>query len=209
MTRRKTPTPRDRQEREGHLAWLRGFFGRGVCPYQAAFTLLNPLRRLILSPGQLMERLHLEPDHRVLELGPGPGYFTPTTAGALPVGRLVSLDLQYEMLGLLRRRLPRSKRMPDVALCQGDARHLPFAPDSFDVVYLVAVLGEVPDPGQCLHACTRVLRRGGLLSITEQPGDPDALSESEIKRLAEPAGARFRERYGTGKSFTLNFSADY
>lgn len=44
-------------------------------PYAKARHLLNPLRSLILSPEKLVQRLDLSPDFRVLELGPGPGYF--------------------------------------------------------------------------------------------------------------------------------------
>jgi len=49
--------------------------GRGLFPHQTSFTLVLPLRRLILSPEQLADRLHLNAASRVLEVEPGPGYF--------------------------------------------------------------------------------------------------------------------------------------
>ena len=47
-----------------------------VFPHQLAFTLLIPLRNLALSPRQVVARLHLSPQHRVLEVGktPNPQY---------------------------------------------------------------------------------------------------------------------------------------
>jgi ubiquinone/menaquinone biosynthesis C-methylase UbiE len=186
------------------------FFGRGVCPYEASLALLNPLRRLILSPEQLVSRLNLAPDARVLELGTGPGYFSPMVARQVPDGQWVGFDLQHGMLRLTRDRL--SRRLPERApaaldFAQGDARALPFAAGVFDVIFLVAVLGEVSDPAQCLRACRRVLASSGLLSITEQPGDPDAMNQGAIRHMAERSGFVFREGFGRGESFTLNFSA--
>ena len=49
---------------------IKRFLGKGVCPYQISFILDFPLRRLILSPKKLADRLHLRNDSRVLEIGP-------------------------------------------------------------------------------------------------------------------------------------------
>ena len=71
---------------------------------------------------------------------------------------------------------------------QGDARRLPFPRASFDVAFLVAVLGEVPEPRKCLRALHRVLRPGGLLSITEHLPDPDFSKLSTLRALVEGEG---------------------
>lgn len=151
---------------------LKRNFGRGTFPHQASFTLVLPLRRLILSPEKLVDRLHLDEASRVLEVGLGPGYFSVEIARRLPQGCLELLDLQREMLEQARRRLERTG-WPNVGFTQGDAGNLPYGKDQFDVVFLVAVLGEVADPATCLQGIYRTLRPGGLLSITEQPRDPD------------------------------------
>lgn len=39
---------------------LKGFFGRGTCPYQLSFILSSFLRRFILTPEALAERLHVK-----------------------------------------------------------------------------------------------------------------------------------------------------
>ena len=74
-------------------------------PCTKARHLLNPLRSLILSPEKLVQRLQLRPDFRVLELGPGPGYFSPAVARSIPKGKLVLVDIQQEMLDMARERL--------------------------------------------------------------------------------------------------------
>lgn len=74
-------------------------------PAVRAKHLLNPLRRLILSPGSLAKRLDLKKALQVLEVGPGPGYFSPEIARRIPRGRLVLVDIQQSMLDLARKRL--------------------------------------------------------------------------------------------------------
>ena len=63
-------------------------------PHTHAAHLLNPLRALALSPRTLVRRLELKPDFAVLELGPGPGYFSPEVARAVPQGKLMLVDVQ-------------------------------------------------------------------------------------------------------------------
>lgn len=157
------------------------------------------------SPASLAERLHLEPDSRVLELGPGPGYFSPEIARRLPRGRLALCDLQVEMLRKARRRLRRSGAR-NWSCAAADAGALPYAAASFDVAFLVAVLGEVPDTDACLAALASVLRPGGRLSVTELPGDPDALPEPGVREKAEAAGFAWLETLPVrGGGFTATF----
>lgn len=183
--------------------WRR-FNGRGAYPHEAAFLLTLPFRGLLLSPAGLASRLGLAPDARVLELGPGPGYFSRAVARRVPDGRLELCDLQHAMLCKARRRLRRSGLANWSCTC-AEAGALPFAPRSFDAAFLVAVLGEVPDPARCLASLAGVLRPGGLLSVTELPGDPDALTEADVGELAQAAGFAPGERFPVRGGFTANF----
>lgn len=175
-----------RRSEAGIWARLRG---RGVYPHQLAFLLQLPFRERVLSRLQLVERLDLRPDSQVLEIGPGPGFFSAAVGRAVPRGRLELLDLQLPMLRKARRRVRRAE-LAHVHLACGSASALPYRAGSFDVVFLVAVLGEVDRPGDCAGEVARVLRPGGLLSITELPGDPDALPRPAVEALLDPHGLR-------------------
>ncbi len=52
------------------------FGGKGTYPHELSFLLNFPLRRLLLSPETLANRLHLRENSLVLEVGPGPGFFS-------------------------------------------------------------------------------------------------------------------------------------
>jgi ubiquinone/menaquinone biosynthesis C-methylase UbiE len=178
--------------------------GRGTCPHQLAFLLELGLRRFILSPERLVERLELEEAARVLELGPGPGYFSRAVARRVPRGYLLLVDLQSEMLRKARGKLARSG-LRNVGFVQANGAALPVSSSAWDCVFLVAVLGEVSDARSCLREIYRVLRPGGLLSLTEQPGDPDFIALPDARGLVESVGFRSEKVYGGGKNYTASF----
>ncbi len=187
---------------------FRRFGGKGTYPHELSFILDSPLRRLLLSPERLADRLHLAEDFWVLEVGAGPGYFSVEVARRLPAGRLILLDIQQEMLLKARRKIAKA-RLTNVDFVQANATCLPFGRGIVDVIFLVTVMGEVADPATCLCDSFRVLRSGGLLSITEQQGDPDALSLATVRSFAEKQGFELLEIHSKGKNFTANFRKSF
>lgn len=178
---------------------------RSPMPVAKAGHLLHPLRRLILSPKQLVRRLDLQPDFTVLEIGPGPGYFSIEVARAVPKGRLILVDVQPEMLEMARARVVQAG-LTNVDCLVADALSLPLDSGVIDVAFLVSVLGEIPEPLGALQEIRRVLRPGGLLSLTEHTlGDPHSLPESKLQEMAEQAGFRKVRTHGYLLSRTLNF----
>jgi ubiquinone/menaquinone biosynthesis C-methylase UbiE len=141
----------------------------------------------VLSPSQLVSHLQLTASSRVLEVGPGPGFFSVAVARAASRGRLELVDIQLEMLDRARRRL-REAGVRHAAFTQASAAALPFRAAVFDVAFLAAVLGEVADPAACVASIARVLRPGGRLVVAELPGDPDALTSDQLRRLAAGTG---------------------
>jgi ubiquinone/menaquinone biosynthesis C-methylase UbiE len=170
-----------------------------------SFILELPLRRLLITPSQLADRLHLQKDSRVLEVGCGSGVFSVEVARRVPDGHLELFDMQPEMLERARRKIQAAGLGKVVGYTQGDARRLGFARASFDVAFLVAVLGEVPEPRRCLGALHRILRPGGLLSISEHLPDPDFSTLSTLRALVEGEGFELEEHFGPPWSYTANF----
>ena len=183
---------------------LKRFLGKGICPYQISFVLDSPFRRFILSPKKLADRLHLKENFKVLEIGPGSGYFSVEVARRIPHGHLELFDLQKGMLEKAHHKIE-AAGLHNVGFTQGDAVNLPYDENEFDVVFLVAVLGEVTDPEACLQSIYKVLKPSGLLTITEQPGDPDFLPLPVVRSLAEKQGFEFVESCGKKKNYTANF----
>jgi ubiquinone/menaquinone biosynthesis C-methylase UbiE len=147
----------------------------------------------------------LENSMQVLEVGPGPGYFSLPVAKKLTNGRLVLADIQPEMIEMARMRLE-SKGLTNVDyyICNGES--FDFPDNSFDRIFLVTVLGEVENKDLYLAEFKRMLKPNGILSISEQAGDPDKLSFIEIRELAEKHGFKFHNIFGSVRNYTINFS---
>ncbi len=175
-------------------------------PHQAAFLLDNPVRRFISNPRSVIERLELAGTEQVLEIGPGPGFYSVELARELTGGRLELFDIQPQMLDKVRRKLDRAGCV-NVGFHSGDAgAGLPFADGQFDLAFLAAVIGEVPDRAACVRALARVIKPGGQLVFYEYFPDPDRLSATELRELAEPEGFSFRDDRGDRWSDLIRFT---
>jgi ubiquinone/menaquinone biosynthesis C-methylase UbiE len=171
--------------------------GKFPYPHWAAGFLNNPIRRLIGRPADVVDRLALTGAERVLELGPGPGFYSTEIARRVPQGHLDLFDVQPEMLDKARRNLEQAG-CRDVGYHAGDASSgFPFPDSHFDVAFLAAVLGEVPDKSACIHELARILRTGGSLVFVEAFPDPDRLSVQALRDLAEPEGFQLHVAEGT------------
>jgi ubiquinone/menaquinone biosynthesis C-methylase UbiE len=180
------------------------FSGKGVFPPKYAFTLLVPFRNIFLSPKKLLQRLDIKEDHKILEIGPGPGYFSTHIANKLKGGRLVLLDIQQEMLDFAKKRLDKRK-IVNVEYKLTDGISLELESDFFDRVILVAVIGEVGNKNNYLKEIYRILKEDGTLSISELAGDPDKLSINELKSLVFSCGFKTNEVFGGKLNYTINF----
>jgi ubiquinone/menaquinone biosynthesis C-methylase UbiE len=170
--------------------------GASPFPHQAAFILNNPLRRAVLKPARIVDHLGLSGAEHVLEVGPGPGFYSVEIARRLTYGRLDLFDIQPEMLEKARRQLARAG-FGDVGFTTGQASEgFPFPDNTFDVAFLAAVIGEVPDKQACIRSLARVLKPGGRLVFDEAFPDPDRMGVQELRDLAEPEGFELAEATG-------------
>ena len=170
--------------------------GKSPFPYQAAFMINNPVRRALLKPARIVDKLGLAGAEHVLELGPGPGFFSVEIARRLTDGGLELFDIQPEMLEMARQQLERAG-LSGVGFTAGQASDgLPFPDNTFDVAFLAAVIGEVPDQQACLRSLGQVLKPGGRLVFVEMFPDPDRLNVRELRDLVEPENFEFVEATG-------------
>lgn len=152
-----------------------------------------------------LDRLGLRPGMRVLEIGPGPGrLLIPAARRVLPGGEVVGLELQPEMARRLEARAAEAG-VSNLTVVLGDATEGHFPPESFDLVYMVTVLGEIPDREAALMRVHEVLRPGEVLSVTETFPDPHYQTRDTVLRLAEAAGFKLKEVRGRWHHYTANF----
>jgi len=175
----------------------------GPCPASLSWLLDNRLRLRYMH--RLLDCVGIQPGETVLELGPGPGVFTVAAAQqAGPQGKLVAVDIQPKMIAQVERRVKQAG-LSNVETHVASAYELPLPDASVDRAFLITVLMEIPDPNRALAELHRVLKSGGVLSITEQFPDPDYPFAFETVRRVEDAGFRLARKEGNFWTYTVNF----
>jgi ubiquinone/menaquinone biosynthesis C-methylase UbiE len=165
-----------------------------ACPYSQRFWVEAP------HPFITRERLRsvLEPaaGERVLEVGPGTGYYAlPVARWLEPNGRLDVLDIQQEMLDHTMRRAA-SEGIANITGERADAREMPYEDETFDAAYLVTVLGEIPDQEAALRELRRVVKPNGRIVVGELFGDPHMVTFRALRDRAEAAGLEVERKLG-------------
>jgi len=176
-----------------------------ACPYGQRFWVEAP--HPFITRDRLREALEPQPGERILEIGPGTGYYTLDLAEWVgSEGAVEVFDVQQEMLDHTIRRA-RERGLWNVNPTQGDAQELPYEDSSFDAAILITVLGEIPDQEAALREVARVLRPGGRLIVGELFGDPHMVTLGSLQRRAESAGLKLERRVGPKLGYFARFTA--
>lgn len=100
----------------------------------------------------------------VLEVAPGPGYLS-IELTKMGKYRIIGLDISKTFVELAQKNA--RKEGLDVDFRQGNASHMPFADDSFDLIVCRAAFKNFSEPVAALQEMRRVLRPGGKALVID------------------------------------------
>src|SRR5215212_4460566 len=139
-----------------------------ACPYSQRFWVEAP--HPFITRERLREILAPQPGERVLEVGPGTGYYAlPVASWLAPNGRLDVADVQQEMLDHTVGRA-REQGIDNIEPARVDARSLPYPTDSFDAAYLIVVGELFGDPHMVSHRALRDRAAAAGLQVERKLG---------------------------------------
>lgn len=116
------------------------------------------------SAGYLLPSL--APDHRLLDVGAGPGTITVDFATRLTEGTVVGIDNASAAVEAARR-LATERNVSNITLEQGDVYALEFTDGCFDVVHAHQVLQHLDDPVAALREMGRVCTQEGVVAARD------------------------------------------
>lgn len=144
--------------------------------------LYGVLSRNPRSNRVVAEAAELQPGERVLDIGCGAGKALLLAAEMVGAENCFGIDPTKALVDTAR------KRLPGASIAVGMAEDLPFADDSFDVVWTIASPHHWDDRHRGLKEVARVLKPGGRFLLAEQLRRADGghgLSESEAAATAK------------------------
>ena len=176
-----------------------------VMGHLAADWLERPEREQEEQPKKLLELLKLKPGDVVADIGAGSGYHTFRIAERVgPTGKVFAVDIQPEMLALIRQRM-KARKVTNIEPIQGTEKDPKLPPDSVDLILLVDVYHEFEYPFEMTEAMIRALKPGGRLVFVEfRLEDPKVpiklvhkMTERQVRKEMQPHPVTWQETIGT------------
>lgn len=183
---------------------IRSFYKFPMPEFLANF-IDNPLRRRVQPPTEMPVRHGILPGMTVLEVGPGNGRYTIESARRVGnTGRVVTIDIEPKMIERVKRRA-QAEGITNLEAKVADVYNLPFEDGQFDVIYMITVISEIPEPERAMREFYRVLAPTGILAFSELLTDPDYPLAQTLIRRAGMANFRLKKKMGNFFSYTLVF----
>jgi len=165
-----------------------------VMGHQAAGWLERPEREKEERSSLLLKSLRLKPGEVIADIGAGSGYFTfPLAQKVGPTGKVYAVDIQPEMLNLIRQRM-QERKVANVVPIKGTESDPKITEETIHLILLVDVYHEFSHPYEMTLAMVRALKPGGRLVFVEyRLEDPDVpiklvhkMSQRQVLKEMEP-----------------------
>ncbi|MBP2651199.1 MAG: Methyltransferase type 11 [Firmicutes bacterium] len=147
-----------------------------VCPWWLGYFLINPLRRFLHNPAEIIAP-YIKEGMTVVEPGPGMGFFTLELANKVgPSGHVIAIDIQPKMIASLKQRAERSHLMEriDIRLALPESMGLVKLAGTVDFIFTFAVVHELPDINSFFLEAAKALKPNALLLLVEPTGHVNA-----------------------------------
>jgi ubiquinone/menaquinone biosynthesis C-methylase UbiE len=141
------------------IAWVMSHLG--------ADWLDRPEREKEEGCSKLMKALPIKPGMVIADVGAGSGFYTfPMAEKVGPKGKVYAVDIQKEMLEIIKRRT-KAKKLANVEPVLGTVTDPKLPAGKVDLILLVDVYHEFSHPYEMAEAMVKALKPGGLLVFVE------------------------------------------
>ncbi len=159
-------------------------------PYGWTWLLENPWRKSYRNPERTADQCGIEPTDTVLEIGCGSGLFT--RALATRCAKLIVQDIEPRYVEETK---AKTKDLTHLEFISTDVCKLGLDAVA-DVIVLISVLPEIPNPVLALGACLKALKPGGHIIISQELFEPEYVPSGQIDTWALSAGLEVITRTG-------------
>lgn len=160
---------------------------RHICPVEKAGLLDNIYRKWLQNPYKILKP-HIRDGMTVLDVGCGPGFFTIPLAQLVgKTGRVIAVDLQKEMLQVVKKKIIASQYEERIILHHCDTNMVGIT-EPVDFVLLFYVVHEIPNKAEFFNEIAQILHPTGHVLLVEPWFHVSKLAFERILGTAQEAG---------------------
>jgi ubiquinone/menaquinone biosynthesis C-methylase UbiE len=166
-----------------------------ICPWYFGYVLANPLRALYQNPQKILGG-YIKPGMKVLEIGPGMGFFSiPMARMVGNDGKIICVDVQDQMLRRLRKRAHKNglDHVIETWQCSSSSLAVQDQKGKIDFALAFAVVHEIPNQENLLKEIYDALKQHGLLFVAEPRGHVIREAFDKFLSLAQRIGFSITE----------------
>lgn len=146
-----------------------------------------------------LQRAGLNPGHKVLDIGCGPGFISCELAKFVGNGSVMGVDINNILLTIANKE-KNARNITNVTFCEANIYQLDLLKQEFDFVYCRFVFQHLSDPQLALQSIYSILKPGGIVCITDiddgyvslypESKGFDSLVQRTIANVKEQSGDR-------------------
>ncbi|MFB6271406.1 MAG: class I SAM-dependent methyltransferase [Salinibacter sp.] len=166
-----------------------------VMGHRGAAWLERPERARKEKPGLLVDSMTLAPTDVVADIGAGTGYFTFRIAPKVPEGRVFAVDIQPEMLDIVRSKIEKQD-IDNVTPVRGTITDPKLPTDSVDAALMVDAYHEFSHPREMMLNLKDALVPGGRVYLVEYRKEDPSIPIKRLHKMTEAQARKEMEAVG-------------
>ena len=166
-----------------------------VMGHRGADWLERPARETKERPDLLVDSLPLDPFDTVADIGAGTGYLTFRVAPRVPQGNVLAVDIQPEMLSMIRERIA-DRDIDNVTPVRGTVTDPQLPADSVDLAYMVDAYHEFSHPYEMMTALYEDLTPGGRVVLVEYRREDPSIPIKTLHKMTEAQAKKEMQAVG-------------
>jgi SAM-dependent methyltransferase len=136
------------------------------------------------APSRAIAALDLRPADVIADIGAGSGYYTFRIAPKVPLGKVIAIDIQQEMLDFLNKRSA-ELQLPNVEAHLGAIDSVQLPENSLDAALMVDAYHEFSDPAEMLQSLHRALKPDGRIILLEFRAEDPRVPIKPLHKMTE------------------------
>jgi FkbM family methyltransferase len=160
-----------------------------VMGHQGAGWLERPGRQREERTDLLIERLPLQADSVVADIGAGTGYFSFAVARRVPEGSVLAVDIQPEMLAIIDEK-KRANGVTNVQPVQGSITNPGLPSGTVDLIFIVDAYHEFSHPREMGEAMFTALKPGGKIVLIEYRAEDESVRIKRLHKMSEAQASK-------------------